>query len=1012
MKGVKTITGSKYPRIGEATFYEVTAFHQGTVVIDPNTIKWKLYQFKDGQWDELSGPVKTGKKVSYNFPQKWYAKQLLIEAYIFDAQAKAPPGFIVKPCMGDRKINNTEILNTEGKPITEMPKYGQHITLRATTENMVGEVLKLSVWERDTYSDEGHDPNGNQILWSGNSKKVDNKGFGEERILLSPDLMMKAGKSMFDGSEHEYYLLVEADKMKTISATTQVSTEIVLSPGDHQIAKREPIPEKKTKLTDQKPVKIKNATGFDPIVVEGITKAVVDMPEELPKVEGIITAYFAKEEFTKETDEAAGEHKYTFANANKDIDKDKIAGIIKKKVDAQVKVDKKYAKLDDIKTALTETSYAKGAIITFNLCKLGANFIKINSAPLEEEVYVVAKTFLLDGKEVTLKIKEKDAVLVGADGDLNVLEAKENGAEITALKATVENGIAKVKIKLRPKADDVLVTWKEKLANGKEDGTHKYDVNKPFTVSGDLDKIAGNIEKNSNKALAPNHVVKKADISKLLTEGATYTTTNSFQFPRYKTEKVVENLWLKAECTGTKKYEGDYLKKDGEYFVVGKQCECEPRVRAFMRMLRVKEGTVGEKGYTTLFNNEVFTDMSKHPEKVINAGSYSSSAAGAYQIMQDTYKGFQGYYKDEKKNWKYAEKLNYTKRYNINSFDQESQDKLCLVIFKHNYIQKRPNGFFYKEDGTARDGRSKFNNAFGDIIQMIIDNNFDKAILTSSLCWASLPDAPYGQPTGTKEECKANYEKFLKEELEGKSDLYLKKGFLKEFGYNCCENKGNAKWQNPLKNNQITIHTFGGSIRPWRSAFGRVRTDMTGSDNGARPHHGLDLFAEIGTEVFACLPGEVVSLTPGTGYGNGFVFKIDDNYLNEFKNQRRSYSPYYIKSDRTYDSKKYDIDGYGDFEEYEGASESESVYLMYAHLSEVTVKLNDKITESNMDTVLGKTGTSGATNTKGPHLHFEIRSKQSPSGYTDRYNPAYYIDYKNEEQITTSERKIQDDAAK
>ena len=51
-------------------------------------------------------------------------------------------------------------------------------------------------------------------------------------------------------------------------------------------------------------------------------------------------------------------------------------------------------------------------------------------------------------------------------------------------------------------------------------------------------------------------------------------------------------LWLKAECQGDiKKYEGEYLKKDGEYFVVGKKCECEEKIRAFMRMLRVGEGT-------------------------------------------------------------------------------------------------------------------------------------------------------------------------------------------------------------------------------------------------------------------------------------------------------------------------------------------------------------------------------------------------------------------------------------
>ena len=573
MKGVKTITGSKYPRIGEATFYEVTAFHKGTVVIDPSTIKWKLYQFKDGKWDELSGPVKTGKKISFTFPQKWYAKQLLIEAYIFDAEGKAPPGFIVKPCMGDRKINNTEILNGEGKPITQIPKYGQHITLRATTENMVGEVLKLGVWERDSYSEEGHDPKGNQLLWSGNSKKVNNKGFGEQRILLSPDMMMKAGKSMFDGSEHEYYLLVEADKKYTISKTQPVSTEIVLSKGDHQIAKREPVPEKKPKLTDQKPVKIKNATGFDPIVVEGITKAVVDMPEELPKVEGIITAYFAKEEFTKETDEAAGEHKYTFANNNDNIDKDKIAGIIKKKVDAQVKADKKYAKPDDIKTVLSATSYKKGETISFKLHKLGANFIKINSAPLEEEIYVVAKTFLLDGKEVTIKIKEKDTVLVVADADLPVLEAKENGAEITALKATVENGIAKIKIKLRPKADTDLATWKDKLT-GIKDGTHTYkfgsEGNNTKTAE-QKKKIAGIIAGKIKATLAESKKFAKVEaIEKALTNEI-YNKNEEITFDVYKT--VIENLWLKVECQGTKKYEGDYLKKDGEYFVVGKTKE-------------------------------------------------------------------------------------------------------------------------------------------------------------------------------------------------------------------------------------------------------------------------------------------------------------------------------------------------------------------------------------------------------------------------------------------------------
>ena len=80
----------------------------------------------------------------------------------------------------------------------------------------------------------------------------------------------------------------------------------------------------------------------------------------------------------------------------------------------------------------------------------------------------------------------------------------------------------------------------------------------------------------------------------------------------------------------------------------------------------------------------------------------------------------------------------------------------------------------------------------------------------------------------------------------------------------------------------------------------------------------MDLFSEIGTSVYACLPGKVVSLTPGTGYGRGFVLKVDSAYLESLKTQRRDYDPYYIKSQRSYNSNEYNIAGYGDFTEYVG----------------------------------------------------------------------------------------------
>ena len=85
---------------------------------------------------------------------------------------------------------------------------------------------------------------------------------------------------------------------------------------------------------------------------------------------------------------------------------------------------------------------------------------------------------------------------------------------------------------------------------------------------------------------------------------------------------------------------------------------------------------------------------------------------------------------------------------------------------------------------------------------------------------------------------------------------------------------------------------------------------------------------------------------------------------------------------------------------------------MYAHLSEVIVTLNEEITIDNYKTkILGKTGDTGASGTKGPHLHFEIRSKLNPSGYPERYNPAFYVNYKNEEQLTNTEKDKQDQRA-
>jgi len=62
--------------------------------------------------------------------------------------------------------------------------------------------------------------------------------------------------------------------------------------------------------------------------------------------------------------------------------------------------------------------------------------------------------------------------------------------------------------------------------------------------------------------------------------------------------------------------------------------------RAILTAIRYAEGTLGPKGYQTIYGYKYFTDMSKHPDSVNVTGGYASAAAGAYQFMPGTYARF------------------------------------------------------------------------------------------------------------------------------------------------------------------------------------------------------------------------------------------------------------------------------------------------------------------------------------------------------------------------------------
>ncbi|MFC4477670.1 peptidoglycan DD-metalloendopeptidase family protein [Flavobacterium chungangensis] len=702
------------------------------------------------------------------------------------------------------------------------------------------------------------------------------------------------------------------------------------------------------KVLDSKGEYLKNASGNDKIISFTIkNKSLIQIPvfepptnttpftidntpkEEEIKTEGIITAYFAKEEFSLETAEVADQFEYKFKNRNANIDKDKIAAIIKKNVDPQVKADKKYAKLDDIKNALTERTYEKGASISFNLYKLGANYIKINSAPLEEEVYVVAKTFLLDGKEVSITIKEKETILIDADANVPVLEAKEDGAELATLKATVEKGIAKVKIKLRPKADEDLKEWKEKLLKGKKEEAYRYTF-KNETVITDSNKkqfaviILNNAKegKQGNAKIATGKTAFADDVEKAL-KSETYSSGATISFDTYKTQ--AESLWLKAECQGeTVKHEKEFLKRDGAYFIIGKKCECEARIRAFMRVIRIAEGTGEyikgtkqardpELGYTTWFSGagNNFTLSDDHP-RVINSNSTNtirSSAAGAYQIMSWKYDNLNGYtlvfkdgYFQKKLPEEYIEKYDKAKKYDAKGFSKEAQDKLCVAILKDD----------------------------AKVINALQKKDIKEAISKSSGIWVSLPGATAGQPTAKMQETLDYYEEFLKDELAGKSNLHIKQGFLKDFDIKCscdlgdCTEEKCTQYADVVPNPQISTDNGGKKNNRFNSAGGRKN-----------PHRGVDIYTgDNKVDVHSLLCGEV-------------VFTVTSFATNEY-NSTSLGNLVVVKSKDKND---------------------EVVYIMYCHLDSVKVAKNDKVKHNDVIGISGSTGNAGSVYENGKLIH-------------------------------------------
>ncbi len=122
-------------------------------------------------------------------------------------------------------------------------------------------------------------------------------------------------------------------------------------------------------------------------------------------------------------------------------------------------------------------------------------------------------------------------------------------------------------------------------------------------------------------------------------------------------------------------------------------------VRAFLRAIRLGEGTSDDMGYYRIVGGGTFTDDSTHPRVKVYIERYKvySTAAGAYQIIWPTWTGL-------------------TKHYGFPDFSPECQDEAAVALIA--------------EKGALDDA---------------IAGRLEEAVIKCSPIWASLPWSEAGQ---------------------------------------------------------------------------------------------------------------------------------------------------------------------------------------------------------------------------------------------------------------------------
>lgn len=1007
-KGVARITGETAPKVGTKLTYQVAEWHRGTSESEKNpaNLKWQLYkQNSNGSFDKINFAI-NGQE---GFTFKWSAinKTFKLVGYLYEPEMST--AIEIRPQAGERSIDRISFLDSNGNKLTQTPKYGQTVKVVIETINMFAETLYVSLWERDTMSDTGHDPQDNTKLWGEQEFVVSyENGKVVFDLMLNPGWAIQANKGLFEGGQHEFYLLVRGAGATTkYSAQQSVDNQVIssqssptgnASPSPSQSntsngtgssplpASPRPQPRPQTSGAEnqpktensqkQEPLKVDNQAGTNPVGESGDTANIVSEQ----KVEGFIDAYFAKKKYVEKGNEVAnaegGEYKfsrnkeYSEATSSR-YTKQGDAKFIYDKIKNTLNQKKEFTTIDEIVSKLPDKIPAE-TTIKFQTFKMQPLYEKIQSAPLDDKVYLVATSYLLEGKEATIIIKEKDGIIKGAaDAVLPVLELSEEQMEQTEplkedernekseFSGTFVDDIVKIPIQLRPKSDDELAQWKEKLAKGKEEGTYSYTFNNAngTTINDENKKRLAEIiltnakeGKLGNPKIEDGKIAYAEDIEKKL-ENKTYSQGQKITFPLYKKES--ELLWLEVSCDGDlDTYKKEFLKKEKAYFEVAIKC---PRCG----VLTIEELTqvfpsAAEDRKTQLM------DAFNGANSKFALNTCRQKAHFFAQVLQEV---------GESINVRNGEGLDYAAEelprhfanfsttgrlngapnnlaYQYGRSAQNNYKSNPEMIANIAYANRGGNGNVASGDGWKYRGRGIIQITFKNKYNRIntrIDNDYPEfgididANNINNLNEGTVASMAYWKDYGCQAEADKGVERpnfdaivdIVNQNTPSREDRWqnLQRMITIFKVKECSGNEEDSTWHQPLD----TM-----ALRGWYSEtqWSPGKSDFHGRTGGK--HDGLDLYAPVGTPIYASIDGTITYQEDPTGYGHRIF--LEGNY----------------------NGQKY--------------------FLMYCHLSEYItgeVKAGDPIGKT------GQTGNASGQAAKMAHLHFEVRkSKMSKPSFS------------------------------